>query len=263
MARITPYTLNDIVNPVVTDVEWNLVSVFTPTVTVKAAMTIADLDYQHGEFVSSVIFCRHPDGGKFWESMFIPLTSTGGAGVSITRWGKEATRGQSQAKMVSEQEWYKTVKSKVMAGGYETLNFVGRETPLSSDHHFVKVLHSSPDVPTLPGFAFSPAQKLTIGRVTGAEGLGYVMGKALWNIIPTERFLLNMATSGHDVAQALKMTVKSSSVEQMDVIDGFVRGISESGDSAVVRVSKNGTVLPPEPVIDREEVYGGGWGAFG
>ncbi|UKL14955.1 hypothetical protein hairong_050 [Pseudomonas phage hairong] len=264
MASITPYTLDNLDSTKVIDVTWNIIRPFSPDSTHPARMSVSELHQsQHGEFVSSMITCVHPDGGKFWESLFIPTNMTGGTGISITRWGKASTRGQMQVKAVSEHEWYKTVKSKAVSGGYEVKNFIGRQTPLSSDHQFVKLLHEDAAVPSLPAFGFSPMQKSVVGKAAGPEGLGYVMGKALSNIIPTEQFMLNMGTSGHDWLTAVAKAANGLAIESADVVAGFVRGASEHVGDSIASVSKRGVVTPPEPQIDREEVYGGGWGAFG
>lgn len=266
MARITPYTLSDledIDDHTLVHVDWTVVQPFASDTHVRTSGTIASLRGDHGDFVSSVISCRHPDGGKFWESVFIPLQMTGGKGVSLTRWGKKATRGQMQAKLVSEHEWYKTVKSKAVAGGYDVLNFVGREIPLATDHSFIKILHERIEVATLPAFGFSSNQKSVIGRAAGAEGLGYVMGKAMSNIIPSENFFRNMIECGHNVRDALLHAVKELPKPEEDLIYGFVRGMNEHINPNIPQVSKNGFQRPPEPQIDRDEVYGGGWGAFG
>lgn len=262
MALITPYTLNDLAKTEPVSVNWNVIQPFSPDKEEPAIMSVTTIN-DHGEFCMSMINCVHPDGGKFWDSMFIPTNLTGGQGMSITCWGKASTKGQFQVKEVSEQEWYKTVKSKAVSGGYDVKNFVGRTVPLSSDHGFVRTLQENPDVPSIPCLAFTPAQKADIGQRGGPEGLGYFMGKAASNIIPTENFIKALQIRNHDfIGKMESLTLNGSGVTQShDLVQGFIRGVSEKGLPTVG--SGRALAKAAEPQIDREEVYGGGWGAFG
>lgn len=261
MAFITPFTLDDLDTREVIEVNWNILAPFSPDKTELARMTVAQIA-EYGEFCTSMINCVHPDGGKFWDSMFIPTNPTGGTGVSVTCWGKAATKGQFQVKSVSETEWYKTVKSKAVSGGYDVKNFVGRMTPLQSDHKFVRDIHDDPSIPTIPALCFAPQQKSKIGTAAGPEGLGYVMGKASANIIPTEQFLRSLHSRGHAFLPQLHQATAAQDTSCQDLMTGFVRGVQESHGTTLASKPAAPT-RPVEPQVDREEVYGGGWGAFG
>lgn len=208
-------------------------------------------------WVTSLIECRHPEG-KLWRSMFIPLTATGGLGMSITWWGKDDTvKGQTQCKIVSEQEWYTVVKSKAVGKGYNVENYIGRSVPLAVGHGFVSDLVADKNLPQLPGLAFTTEQANDLIMSGGSERLGMKMGKALANILPTSNFFANLNGKGHSLNALLSQGyAEAGSLGEKDVVAGLMIELT-----GVVKPTE--ATVPSEPQVDREEVYGSGWGAFG
>jgi hypothetical protein len=208
-----------------------------------------------------MIECRHPEG-KLWRSMFIATTPTGVDGFSLTWWGKDdQVKGQAQCKRVSEREWYSVVKSKAVSKGYTVENYIGREVPLQVGHEFVVELSKGTKNAALPILAMTDIQAGTYGVEGGHDKIGRIMGKALANLLPTSNFLSNINGKGHSVGALLAQArSETASPQTADVVEGIMHSVD--GTFIDVASVPHG-VREPEPKIDREEVYGSGWGAFG
>lgn len=257
MPLITPYSPSDVgQNCNVVNVAWKLAGVRTGTSEQVAAHSIADT--QNNLWSTSMIECRHPEG-KLWRSMFVPITASGGSGISITWWGKDdQVKGQAQCKIVSETEWYSVVKSKAVAKGYDVETYIGRSIPLQVGHNFVKDLSKDDRLPQLPQLAMTANQASILFASGQGDKIGSVMGKALSNILPTNNFFTNINGKGHSLGALLSEGLAGTQVtSEKDVITGLMRELT--GDLKPVE----GIKKAPEPQIDREEVYGSGWGAFG
>ncbi|UIS24615.1 hypothetical protein S21ZY_053 [Pseudomonas phage ZY21] len=257
MPLITPYSPSDsalLVTPL--QVAWKLPGVRTGCTEQVAAHTIAESFTNL--WGTSMIECRHPEG-KLWRSMFIPIVASGSSGMMLTWWGKDdQVKGQSQVKVVSENDWYGVVKSKAVSKGYAVESFIGRQIPLQVGHSFVKDLLDDKELPQLPLLAFTQDQASNLFATGAGDKIGTTIGKALANILPTNNFLANLNGKGHSVGalltEAIGLAVATS---EKDMIAGLMRELT--GDLPSVEATK----MPPEPQIDREEVYGSGWGAFG
>ncbi|MEG0063016.1 MAG: hypothetical protein RR740_00285 [Pseudomonas sp.] len=241
-----------------TDVEWKFVN------TVNRSHETGVARHSTGEsnasvYESSFIQLRHPDG-KVWDSMFVSLTRDGSTGLMISRWGKDHfVKGQSQVKVVSERTWSDTVRDKFQKGGYNCAGFIGRETPIDAKFSFMKDLHDDPTIATLPQIGFNQSHAEEI-RINGTESaIGKMLGQAIGNIFPTAKFFEHAAWNGHDLIGEIKKAVSVLDRGPNDAGASFLLGLGEMlGQPIDVTISS----APPEPQIDREEVYGGGWGGF-
>lgn len=256
MPFITPYSPFDSGLPFhTTNVAWKLSGHRSGPVEQVAAhsTTVSSSAF----WVTSLIECRHPEG-KLWRSMFIPLTAIGATGISITWWGKDDTvKGQTLCKIVSEQEWYTVVKSKVVGKGYNVENYIGRSVPLSPGHGFISDLVADKSLPQLPGLAFTIEQANDLAMYGGFERLGMNMGKALANILPTSNFFANINGKGHSLNDLLSQChAEVVNMSKKDVVAGLMIELT-----GAVKLTE--ATVPSEPQVDREEVYGSGWGAFG
>lgn len=258
MPLITPYSPSDLVasSSSTIQVAWQLPGVRSGNTEQVAAHVMADSSTI--VWPTSLIECRHPEG-KLWRSMFIPTSPSGSVGFSLTWWGKDdLVKGQAQVKAVSETEWYSVVKSKAVSKGYEVQTYIGRQIPLNTGHQFVKDLASSEFLPKLPVLAMSKAQSENYFDKGTGDKIGSVIGKAIANILPTSNFLNNLNGKGHPVGGLLAQAFgASSNGSAKDVVGGIMRELT--GDLPIPETLKKA----PEPQIDREEVYGSGWGAFG
>lgn len=257
MALITPYSPSDIsfgVSQI--QVAWRLPGVRSGVEEQVAMHSIADVG--SSTWPTSMIECRHPEG-KLWRSMFIPTNVSGSQGLSLTWWGKDdQVKGQSQVKVVSEGEWYGVVKSKAVAKGYAVETYIGRQVPLQVGHSFVKDLVMERDLPQLAQLAFTQDQSSNLSSIGGGERIGSTMGKALANILPTNNFFANLNGKGHSLAALLTQGLQETTNQaSKDAIVGLMRELT--GDLKPVEAAPKIAV----PQIDREEVYGSGWGAFG
>ncbi|ATW57990.1 hypothetical protein CNR34_00057 [Pseudomonas phage nickie] len=257
MPLITPYSPSDLGQKCeVINVAWKLAGVRTGTSEQVARHSTANT--QNNLWSTSMIECRHPEG-KLWRSMFIPITASGGSGMSITWWGKDdQVKGQAQCKIVSETEWYSVVKSKAVAKGYDVETYIGRSIPLQVGHNFVKELSENSSLPQLPQLAFTPDQASNLFAQGQGDKIGATIGKALSNILPTNNFFTNINGKGHSLGALMSEGLSNAmTTSEKDVIAGLMRELT--GDLKPIE----GIKKAPEPQIDREEVYGSGWGAFG
>uniref|UniRef100_A0AAU6W052 Uncharacterized protein n=1 Tax=Pseudomonas phage Nican01 TaxID=3138540 RepID=A0AAU6W052_9CAUD len=261
MALITPYSPSDSSSGAglavsTVQVAWRLPGVRSGVTEQVAAHSISDV--VSSTWPTSMIECRHPEG-KLWRSMFIPINVSGSQGLSITWWGKDdQVKGQSQVKIVSENEWYTVVKSKAVAKGYAVETYIGRQVPLQVGHSFVKDLVADKVLPQLGQIAFTQDQSTNLARIGGGDRIGATIGKALANILPTNNFFANLNGKGHSLVALLTQGfAEANGTESKDMIAGLMRELT--GDLKPVDTIKKA----PEPQIDREEVYGSGWGAFG
>lgn len=257
MPLITPYSPSD--SGLTCDniqVAWRLPGVRTGvTEQVAAHSTASSATALWG---TSMIECRHSEG-KLWRSMFIPTVASGNTGMSITWWGKDdQVKGQAQVKIVSESDWYGVVKSKAVAKGYIVESYIGRQIPLQVGHSFVKDLVNSKFLPQLPLLALTSDQSTIMFASGQGDKIGTTIGKALANILPTNNFFANLNGKGHILAVLMAEAFAAvGTTAEKDMIAGMMRELT--GDLAPVESFKKA----PEPQIDREEVYGSGWGAFG
>lgn len=257
MPLITPYSPSDIGHATSgRHVAWQLSSARSGATEQVAAHTTANAS--SATWATSFIECRHPEG-KLWRSMFIPITASGASGFSLTWWGKDdQVKGQAQCKMVSETEWYAVVKSKAVAKGYDVVNYIGRQVPLQVGHSFVKDIVDDANIPQLPLLALTQDQSANLFAVGQGDKIGSTVGKALANILPTHTFFANLNGKGHSLAALLSEAYGATvTTSEKDMIQGLMRELT--GDLTKIEPIKKA----PEPKIDREEVYGSGWGAFG
>lgn len=262
MPLITPYMPTDLSSSAHEKVEWHTFGQIHPSPRQSAIHSVANMD-DPLTYPMSLIECEHPEG-KIWQSMFIPLSPNGAAGVSVTWWGKSnAVKGQCQVKEVSESDWYTVVKSKAVAKGYKVLNYVGRTVPLNVSHQFVKTLVNTDEVAALPVLAFANFQSNLISDQSGRHGIGMTIAKVMNNFLPVENFLSRLSAKGFSVGQALEdlSTAAIYDAGRSDILQG-IRTIGIASDTDSARGSQL-SKKAPEPEVDREEVYGGGWGAFG
>lgn len=257
MPLITPYSPSDSgLSGSGGHVAWQLAGVRTGATEQVASHTTANS--ATALWATSLIECRHPEG-KLWRSMFIPIVASGSAGFSLTWWGKDdQVKGQAQVKMVSENEWYAVVKSKAASKGYDIVNYIGRQVPLQVGHSFVKDIVNDGTIPQLPMLALTQEQSSRLVAAGQGDKVGAVIGKALANILPTNNFFANLNGKGHAVGPLLTQAYgEATTTSEKDVIQGLMRELT--GDLSTIEPIKKAA----EPQIDREEVYGSGWGAFG
>lgn len=211
-------------------------------------------------FTASFIACEHP-GGKVWSSLFIPVVGSGLEGFSITWYGKDnLVKGQVSIKPNTENDWYNLVKSKVVAGGYTVMQYIGRTVPLTVSHSFVNDIQKSGATPKLPQMAFTSLQANELVMNGGYHKIGQTIAKNIAAFAPVDRFLKNITAKGIDIIPYLREVNRVvSNGTASDVMLGLIdAGLVPNGSTlGVPRKAK-----APEPKIDRAEVYGGGWGGF-
>lgn len=206
-------------------------------------------------YCASFIDCEHPEG-KCWSSMFFSTNANGTEGFAITWWGKDrAVKGQAQAKVVSEQEWYGVVKSKAVAGGYNVKRYIGRTVPLTVNHSFINDIVKDPTIPQLPVLALTNIQQ----NMFTTLNMGQMTALATKSCAPTDDFLKVLHNKRFDMGQMLgKVHNESTTTLAADFIEGVNTGYMTSSASDLPPLKK----VAPEPVVNRAEVYGGGWGGF-
>ena len=211
----------------------------------------------------SFISCSHHEG-KSWDSMFIPLTSTGHLGMSITWWRRSAgAAGTLLIKSVTEAEWYSVVKTKAVDKGYEVNSFIGREQPLSSRHSFVRALHASDShCPTLPCAALLESQTLAMTQSDVGAALG-----AFCNLVPVHAVLNKISALGHPITARLESLLKQTNVQLYSgLINGFISKLVSFLTNASANPSPTSSRRETEAFVQpptRAETYGARWGAFG
>ncbi len=222
-------------------------------------------------FESSFIAADHASG-KIWESLFIPTTSTGGSGISITAWGKSTAKGQIQVKRVSETEWYTTVKSKIVKGEYQINSYIGRSAGMHKGHEFIaeEIWNNDAIESKTLGLAFAKHQAEYIADNYSAEGLGHELMNGLLRMEAVSFFIDKMVSKGH--MPSIAMTAERTSASQVGFEDGLIVGLIErlgrgenefkalpgavlSGMKKAVKQSKE------ESNAAREAEYSG-WGTF-
>lgn len=204
---------------------------------------------------TSFVYCKHPDG-KIWKSLFVPLEGNGSKGVSLTWWGKdESVKGQCQAKVVSEKEWYTVFKSKV-GKDYDVTQYIGRYVPVDSNHQFVYNLAGDNEIAKLPALAFEMNQSRDLIHTGGKHRAGTVIGKAIAEeVLPIAEFIISLQNK--KVEPRAQIEACADNQGDRDFIDGLTDMMFGTG-----KVVSPSAVRAPVPVIDREEVYGSGWGGF-
>jgi hypothetical protein len=212
---------------------------------------------------SSFVELEH-EGGKIWNSLFVPVSLNGNEGFSVTWWGKDRfVRGQMQIKSIGESEWYNLVKSKV-AKDYGVCKYVGRFVPLNTNHSFINAIKCNQKLPMM---AFDTGTVQDVITSKTAVGLGSAMAKALKNIVPVEHFLKGLTDKGYDLDVEMEGSLsiwKTGSSQVSDIIEGVkLTGLAESAsDRTTITIKGRSSTKAPQPVIDREAAYGGGWGGF-
>lgn len=248
MPQFTPVTANNLeTNTVRKMVSWPLSKgeyTATHIVSDGAALT----------YCASYIDCEHP-GGKCWSSMFFSTNQNGTEGFSITWWGKDRiVKGQAQSKLLSEQEWYGVIKSKVVSGGYGVKRYIGRTVPLTVNHSFINEIVKDSTIPQLPVFALTNNQQ----NMFTSLNIGQVVASTTKACVPVEDFLQILRDKHFDISGMLgKVHTESITTLSADFIEGVA---TEYAYGSGVTSSVNKSV--PEPKVDRAEVYGGGWGGF-
>ena len=256
---LTLYSLQDVDKNASTivhkQVGWNLRDHHDVLTKEEALHSVAD--GQNGEFESSLICCKHPEG-KVWESMFISTNRNGSSGLIATWYGKAGSRGQLVLKGASEADWYTLVKSKVIGKGYEVDSFVGRDRALMNSHQFVTDLHES--APSLPAMGFIPWQAQQVIDKGGNRAIGTLMAQAMKGITPVRNFLDKLRMNGHDLPQKIADMATPTTVPAMrDLMSGIADTLSTGTSDADKSFSRK---AEPKPEINREEVYAEAWGGF-
>lgn len=264
MARFTPYMPADLTSLTRESVKWQLTS-HRGEVREEPSIISSASYSEPAEYELSMITCEHPEG-KVWESMFIPLNASSAEGVSITWWAKNSSgKGQAQIKLVSETEWYSTVKSKAVSKGYKVTNFIGREVPISSGHAFVIDLHRDELIPSIFSLGFTRQQAQALRIKGGNELIGATIGTAISNLVPTDHFIRKMAANHHSFVGMIDQIIASTTIEQKDLLKGIAN--VEGLKNVLAYQAPKGTRAEPVKSRDqlnaeREESYGA-WGAFG
>lgn len=222
-------------------------------------------------FESSFIAADHASG-KIWESLFIPTTSTGGSGISITAWGKSTAKGQIQIKRVSETEWYTTVKSKIVKGEYQINAYIGRSAGMQRGHEFIaEDIWNNPavDSKTL-GLAFSKHQADFIADSYSEEGLGHTMMDGLLKMEAVTFFFDKMVAKGHMPSMAMVaergQTIKAGTEDS--VICGLIERLSKEETKLtdypgkVLNGVKKAVLQSKEESNAAREAEYSGWGTF-
>jgi hypothetical protein len=207
-------------------------------------------------YSSSFVSCHHPEG-KIWKSMFIALNKSGSTGISVTWWGKNlGVKGQAQAKIVSEKEWYGVVKSKAVGKDYKIEQYIGRYIPIDSNHQFVYDVLADEDAGRLPAMGFCPAQAASLIQMGTESKIGTLIGKAIAeDIFPTADFITFLEGKGLSIQSEMELAPKDRvSQDIVSAMTAMMFG-AQKGKPPVAPKT-------PVPVIDREEVYGSGWGGF-
>lgn len=255
---LTPYTIDKIssTNREETRVKWLLRDRHDTAQIEECIHSI--INEEHGEFQSSLITCKHPEG-KVWESLFIATSRNGISGLAITWWGKAGSRGTISVKKVGEADWYTVVKSKVVGKGYDINAFIGRDRALMNSHQFVTDIHeNSPSLPAM-GFPAWVAQDIIDTKTT--FGLGDVMGRAFSGIVPVSNFITKLLHNGHNIPEKIRQAAAAETVNQVrDTLNGVAGAISSPGLAFADVLNK--AKAPKLPEIDREEAYAGAWGGF-
>lgn len=255
---LTPYTINKITPSTLSEkrVKWILRDQRDVAVTEECIHSV--INEEHGEFQSSLITCKHPEG-KVWESLFIATSRNGMSGLAITWWGKAGSRGQVSIKKVGEADWYTVVKSKVVGKGYEINAFIGRDRALMNSHQFVTDIHESS--PSLPAMGFPAWVAQDIIDTKTMRGLGDVMGRAFSGIVPVSNFITKLLHNGHNVPEKINEAASAESVTAIkDTLSGVAAAITSSSQAFADVLAK--AKAPKLPDIDREEVYAEAWGGF-
>lgn len=221
----------------------------------------AHLSSDKAVYECSFISCSHHEG-KSWDSMFIPLTTTGHLGMSITWWRRAAgAAGTLLIKSVTEAEWYSVVKTKAVDKGYDVNSFIGREQSLSSRHSFVRDLHSQESrCPSLPCAALLESQTQAMAQHAVGANLG-----TFCNLVPVHAVLQKISALGHPIAARLQTLLKQTNVQLYSgLINGFISKLdsllTSAGSSSTSSHTESGTIVQPPT---RAETYGARWGAFG
>jgi len=257
MQFFTPYKTTDLKTLETVYVKWPDIS--GKSGYTEVAHSISPVDSKVNVFPTSMIVCSHPEG-KQWMSMFIPMNKSGSYGISLTWWGKDLiVKGQCQAKSVSESEWYSVVKSKAVGKGYEVEQYIGRTVPLNVGQSFVSDIAKDNKGGRLHFMALTYDQYIAvIADSCGIAGIGSIMAQAIDNIVPTSNFISFIGNKGVDINALIMGEVEKLSPGSTERLVGEAFVSHKFGSSPLV----NSQPRKQEPVIDREEVYGGSWGGF-
>lgn len=256
-----PYTTKDIDVKETVGVSWTLIEP-NGTHVVAPAMHVLTEDSVL-TYSTSFISCQHPEG-KCWNSLFVPVVANGMSGFSITWWGKEhRVKGQISVKQLSENEWYNTVKSKAVAKDYKVLQYIGRNIPLTSGHSFIHQIITDDSVSSLPQMAFTNYQSNEIREKGSERAVGRAVTAGLKVNTAIGHYLRVLEEKGFDLQQELIRIQDQMDNMLSRASADFVAGMYDEGltDGEII-VNMRGKGKPAEPVIDRVEVYGNGWGGF-
>lgn len=217
-------------------------------------------------YETSLALCEHPTG-KWWETMFLPLTQAGNVGLSLKAWGKKhATGGSTQVKIMSVNEWYDEVCSKVSGSkGYTVLSFMGRSEGLTNKHRGIFFGALSDNRVIGPGGATIEQCKFINAEHPANYGqmLAAKMMLGCMSLVPVLEFFKKLESGGHSIITTIRNEAKPSELklqEQRDMVDGYIatiKTVMEKKEWQLNYVEKT-----KEPEVDRSTIYQE-WGNFG
>lgn len=236
-------------------------------VEVEEQISSIDIPISSISHVSSMVTLEHPSG-KWWESLFIPLSRSGNSGFSITTWGKKAgVAGSIQVKAVSETDWYGVVHSKVGAGGYGVFTYVGREGGLTSAQ--ASAMQSMTASAKMPPMAMVDERATELRDKHGEQGMLAELMKDLMKVTPVEAFIVKAMRNGHSVpnhinglSQDHKLPLPITSAIAC-AADGLNVALDSLGWASGHVSTLRSAPQPVVPPVNRDEVYGETWGTFG
>lgn len=233
---------------------------------VEEQNSIIDAPQSDVSHLCSMVTLEHPTG-KWWESLFIPTHRTGNIGISITTWGRKAgAQGSAQVKIVSENDWYNIAHSKWGAGGYGVLTYMGRESGLSSGQANALMNLKAHKVPPA-GLVREAAENLSTNK--GEVGMLHALAESLLDVTPIEALMVKLMRNTHDPVNSLNILQREPSTPNKmapaieAIKTGLAQGLDGLGWATGTIAPRARNTAPPEPAINREEVYEGTWGAFG
>lgn len=198
-------------------------------------------------FASSFFSGRHSTG-KEWASLFLPTSSTGGSGLSITWWAGAGKKGQLQIKGVSERDWYTQVGSK-LSKGYGCISYMGTSVPLKKGHEFVREL-SDRTTDSMPMMGVAGSE----WAIRPYSDIFRDMVVALSRVEPIRSFLKQMAALGHNISYELG-NCRYDGAEDSQMAVAWMTHLDDATLTTPAFVK--------DPAPDRKESYGESWGAFG
>lgn len=210
-------------------------------------------------YITSFVSLEHPSG-KWWESLFIPVTRAGTMGVSITTWGRAPGQaGSIQAKIVSESEWYSTAQSKFGSGGYGVLTYAGRESGMTSSQSSI-IKGIKPAARSVP-IGVLREHEVQLNEKYGPNGVIQSVVENLNMVTPIEWFLTKAYANGKSPLKEVEKLYDNMAPQNRPPIEAAILGLNAM--NGAIDIDDVRKVKPAEPQVDRTEVYGQTWGVFG